>query len=241
MIQIVYLNDENSLTHHGIKGMKWGVRRFQNYDGTRIGDNKKRIFNPGPIDQITSRQSNFAKSIANSKDDTEIRNKTKNALSKEDINELKNLSNDVIKISKNIDWPTQYAKEDAYEREYDNRAIDWSIKKQKEYSMDGWRQIEKEAKEGGFNVRDHKAVRYGMDGYDEIEPYNPPRSKEVKAYHDAVDKYCEKARSCTDKLLGQYGHEVVNKDLQKFNGAAGDWVDTKVWYAINDIVNEDRR
>lgn len=28
------------LEHHGVKGQKWGVRRFQNYDGTRIGGGK---------------------------------------------------------------------------------------------------------------------------------------------------------------------------------------------------------
>ncbi|GHU55274.1 hypothetical protein FACS1894132_11140 [Clostridia bacterium] len=39
----MYINqNSNTLTHHGILGMKWGVRRFQNKDGSLTNAGKKR-------------------------------------------------------------------------------------------------------------------------------------------------------------------------------------------------------
>ena len=35
----------NYLAHHGIKGQKWGVRRFQNPDGTLTDEGRKRYLN----------------------------------------------------------------------------------------------------------------------------------------------------------------------------------------------------
>lgn len=39
---------ETELYHHGIKGMKWGVRRYQNADGSLTNAGKKRYWDKAP-------------------------------------------------------------------------------------------------------------------------------------------------------------------------------------------------
>lgn len=66
----------NTLDHSGIKGMKWGIRRFQNKDGSLTPAGRKRYSDSGDSDgdkAKTTKSSSSGKKRASEMSDSELR------------------------------------------------------------------------------------------------------------------------------------------------------------------------
>lgn len=190
-----YFYSDEELAHHGILGQKWGVRRFQNPDGSLTAEGRKRnqLKEQKLIrkTQTSSYSSSFerANTLYQKNKNIQTRSKELDSLEKEvkDLFDKKESfeENDQI-IDAAYKRATELARKDPsyseFGKKYEEELIDW-------YMYDGnvFRDTAKEV------LKDNKEYKEIKDQY----------NKKIKEYKQTCSEI-------TNEIIGDMGNEKIN-------------------------------
>lgn len=214
-MEIVYLDETPSLAHHGIKGQKWGVRRFQNLDGSLTEAGRKRYqktlakqfkkdlrayssFRHDPNSNVYERSSE-SEYFRKPKSGT-IYEQLHNELS-DAREELRERTQVIADFNNNEELVTKYRLK-AAKKYFDSLDIPDKDEKLLE-SIEDW-YLNDDGDQGSGNSFEIYCKETGKD-------YNRIVEDEIQAHKD-YHKACEKV---VNKLLGEFGNEVIDERNNK--------------------------
>lgn len=212
------------LQHHGIKGQKWGVRRYQNPDGSLTNDGKKRYYSSlkSRIDNGLKNNKSYLNDEQLTKD---IQSDAKRVLSTDKINkilQLKQTATDKSKSTKEFEDSNEYKEmlKDAHEK---------TLKDIKSYNPKEYERLidlHSKGKDIYWESRDYEHV---FDGWtDELSNHYRKKfdmtddGKASKLADKAWDDYFSYTKELSKELLGQYGDEKISNSWLSYSYVVAD-------------------
>lgn len=196
-VAVVRRDPQTELYHYGVKGMKWGVRRYQNSDGSLTNAGKKRLAKDLKKDYMQNKSSSQPFKVSDDykkKLDAEV----KKVITDDDRQRIKSAKDrwydSLSECDKADKALAKLAKKHAKEY-YDD-----------EMAKNGHLYDTPRAKE---KLREHSIFDYG---YDKAHAERPDLVKVYEKQNKLWDDYTEECRKVSDKLLGKYGDTKLYND-----------------------------
>lgn len=209
------LISQDYLMHHGVKGMKWGVRRYQNADGSLTSAGQRRLYKKVKRAKSDNKRRELIRQHLNS----EYANDRNKAL-QDFRNQVKKTADYDVKMDIEVDKLADKMAKPIYEKE---------LKK--------WKETIGEPSEKDKDKL-YEAIKYDnvyWKAEKQIKDKNPQYRNNEKQQDALWKEYTKKNKKVVDSIVGKYGEKKVT-DSDIWTGSRNEYQ-----YVVEDLLDDDLR